>query len=74
MLPKCSKENDYQSLLVHECVILDVCVHFIHGPVGLSLGLVVDEVVLHELVALDHPLGFLRRHHLDNLTVVVVKE
>ena len=44
-------------------MVLDVGVNLIDGPVGLTFGHSVDEVVLHELVALDDPPGFFRRHH-----------
>jgi len=50
-------------VVVHEGMVLDVGVNLIDGPVGLTFGHSVDEVVLHELVALDDPPGFFRRHH-----------
>jgi len=52
---------------VHKGMIFNVGVNFAHGPVGLTLGHPVDEVVLHKLVALNNSPGVLLRHHLESL-------
>jgi len=50
------------NVVVHELVVLDVGVDFGESPVGIAPRKPVNVLVLHELVAVNHPLGVVCCH------------